>query len=215
MYRLFTLLWVAFLVGAVPALAESGDNMIRIINKDGSVTEFEIPAEKRLPPPAQPETAPAPATSPAPEAPSLAPQTALPEAAAPAPSPEPVLAPESTAPPKAKIVKVKKKAKPRVFVPTPRHKPLATLALPPASPPQAPGEITREQAITIALEVAPPARSMDVERRSYEDRIVYVVAFRTDDGVQDVLVDAKSGDIVTVLEKARSVPKPGHLPAVP
>jgi hypothetical protein len=58
-------------------------------------------------------------------------------------------------------------------------------------------EITPEIAKMVALDYAPPARSVEILPRTHKGRDVYVVRFRTDDGFVDVLVDAKTGRRVT------------------
>lgn len=60
--------------------------------------------------------------------------------------------------------------------------------------------ITEKLAKRIALRIAPPSRDIDVYRRSFEERAVYLVRFKTDKGFFDVLVDMESGDIVATKE---------------
>lgn len=57
--------------------------------------------------------------------------------------------------------------------------------------------ITSDVARRIALEYAPPSRSVTVyENRKYKDRIVYQVTFKTDNGMHDILIDAQNGDVL-------------------
>lgn len=57
--------------------------------------------------------------------------------------------------------------------------------------------MTRDIALRIALEYAPPARSFTVfEGRDYKGRIVYQVTFKTEGGPHDILVDAQNGKVL-------------------
>lgn len=57
--------------------------------------------------------------------------------------------------------------------------------------------ITGDVARRIALEYAPPARSVTVyENRKYKDRTVYQVTFKTENGMHDILIDAENGDVL-------------------
>lgn len=57
--------------------------------------------------------------------------------------------------------------------------------------------ITKDLALRIALEYAPPARSFTVfEGRDYNGTIVYQVSFKTDEGMHDILVDAQNGKVL-------------------
>jgi len=64
--------------------------------------------------------------------------------------------------------------------------------------PQAPkgAEITPEIAKRMAIEIAPPSRSVEVYRRRYKERPVYQVTFKTDHGYHDILIDAENGEIL-------------------
>lgn len=54
-------------------------------------------------------------------------------------------------------------------------------------------EITPQVAKMIALDYAPPSRGIEVLPRVHNDKPVYVVRFRTDDGLKDVLIDRETG----------------------
>lgn len=57
--------------------------------------------------------------------------------------------------------------------------------------------ITKDVALRIALEVAPPSRSFTVlDGRDYKGTTVYQVSFKTENGMHDVLVDAQNGKIL-------------------
>lgn len=204
-----------YLIFAVAVLfsaqAFAQDNIIRIIKEDGSVVEFEM----GRPPEAAPEPAPVSASAPEPEPES----TALPKSEPKAPAvveKEPMAGVPETASQNAQAPvaeKPKKAAKPKAVVktkaststvPIPMRKPAAAkYAAPDVYAPSrsdvTPGEtvITKNVALAIALENdAPPARSVQVLPRNYEGRPVFVVQFRTEDGLYDMLIDRRSGEIV-------------------
>ena len=56
--------------------------------------------------------------------------------------------------------------------------------------------LTRDDALRIAIDVAPPSRGTRVMEGVFQDRPVYEVIFRTEDGEQSVFVDRETGDIV-------------------
>lgn len=56
--------------------------------------------------------------------------------------------------------------------------------------------ITRDLAVRVALEVAPPSRGYEVFRTDYKDRPAYQVRFKTEAGPHDVVVDAESGEVL-------------------
>lgn len=66
----------------------------------------------------------------------------------------------------------------------------------PVVPVKPSGPITKSQAISIAMEVAPPASNVKAIPKVLEGRPVYIVTFRTEDGPLDVIVDYNSGDIL-------------------
>ena len=174
------------------------ENVIRIISEDGKVQELVIeapapvvaePVVEEVQPVVEPE---------AEAVPVVEPDSVLqvePEA-------EPVEA-ESVAPePKAEPVQKEEEEKVEV-VPVPPRKP----ALPPEAGmghrnPQAVDAmqeragISREQAIALALEHAPPARTIRAWPRVYNDRPVYEVIFKTEQGDHVIYIDQADGHVI-------------------
>lgn len=189
--------------------AQAQDGVIRVIQPDGTVQEAQIPARKA---PVEPQTAPVAAPAPAPV---IEPAPMPPQAVSPAdlavsapkkveaPAEKPVEKSAKKAKP-VKAVKPKKDPKPpEASKPIPAPDALGKVMTPPRPVPQiAPGAyITKAQALEIALDYAPPAKSYDVLPRTYKDgRFIYVVQFATEDGPRDILIDAKDG---AVINKAR------------
>ena len=197
----------------------AGDNAIKIVNEDGSVTVFEIPKEavKAAPPPEKggwglrrrpeerrrEETA-----APAPEAVEYE-ELAVPAEEPPeeyVPPQKPVETIDWRGEPVGKAAAPAENARPAEIVkliPVPGRKPLRTPAsmarvdeVPDSFPLPQGGVIPQNRAVAIAIDRAPPARDFDVFRRMHGDRRVYAVVFRTDSGPYEVLVDAQSGDVV-------------------
>lgn len=194
------LLLSASLIGlltALPARAEE-ENVIKIIQPDGSVVVVEMPGPER---PAAPEDSMPPGSEDQPHvfrAPEDSGEEFVPvEPEAPEAAPAPVKkappapkAPKTAPPPKP--VPTKAESEGRILEPAPAPQP----ALPPA-----PGqEITREMAIEIAMRASPPVRSLNVVRRMYQDKPVFVVQMRTDEGPLDVLIDVVTGEIVATAQ---------------
>ena len=78
------------------------------------------------------------------------------------------------------------------------------------------GVITRDQALSIALDAAPPSRDVEIREQVLESGdAVYAVLFKTERGVYEVLVGRVSGEIYSakMLRASRVPAKPGHLPA--
>lgn len=179
-------------VFAFPACAQE-EGAIKIIQPDGSVVVFKIPQA-----PAQPAQDPAPLEpepqQPAPEPVALPPSSPLPlpQEAVQAPTPpKPVPLPAGR-PEKAVTKKAVPQSKPQKIV---KRSAEPSAAAPPVLPPGA--EITREVAIAIALQNAPPVRSVDAFPRLYNDKPVFVVVLKTEAGDYDVLVDVQTGAIIT------------------
>lgn len=77
-------------------------------------------------------------------------------------------------------------------------------------------EITERMATSIAMDAAPASSGFTSSRQTYQDKPVYVVTFKTDEGPYDVLVDALTGEVVVsaYVETHEQKPTaPGHLPA--
>jgi uncharacterized membrane protein YkoI len=74
--------------------------------------------------------------------------------------------------------------------------------------------ITRERALYIALEDAPPASRSEVIESRFEGHDTYSVIFGTEDGDYEVTVDRASGQILQsgFMVKDTAPVKPGHLP---
>lgn len=183
---------------AVRAAENGGDNLIRIIQDDGSVVDFQIPPLNK-----------------APETPAAAPSSVQTEKKPVEPA-RPIR--KEAAEKKEHVAKEKavkrepagKQASTAIVrtkagVPLPPRKPsrAAAASAEPAAPRRTeqpvftPGmEVTREVARRLALREAPPARRIDISRGVYKDRPVYDVVFATEDGRYSVLVDAQTGDIL-------------------
>lgn len=59
------------------------------------------------------------------------------------------------------------------------------------------GGISKDQALQIAIDHAPPARDFKILQSTYEHKPVYLVAFKTDSGEQmDILVDMATGAVI-------------------
>lgn len=188
---------------AAPAWAAS-DNAIRVVNPDGSVTVFEMPQAKAKEPP----PAPAPRKADNPPSPKTKPPRgdvaiAPPPAAKPKeilenknPEPAPV-ARESmgrviaTEPAKATSKNKKVKAKKGK-----KEKAVEDVIAAPAEPSRPRGPLTADEALRIALDVAPPARGYEIFRRDYNGRPAYMVTFKTENGPHDVLIDSRTGDVL-------------------
>lgn len=196
------LLVVICLVCAMPAHAD----VIRVIQEDGSTVEIDIPGAVQVPPRPAPELVPDPLSDPLYE-----------PLSEPLPEPVPVVAPASVAPDATTEKLLETEVSPEQEgaetiaqpepvepdYPRPDRKPRVPVvekieAAAPANKagPVMTGPLTRDQAVQVALDYAPPARRMQILPRIYEGRKVYVVAFFTDNGREDILVDMISGEIV-------------------
>jgi len=193
---------------AAPARAEG--NKIIVIGEDGSVSELDLGA------PAKPSPAPATPppvqlrTKPAPPPVAAKPATAKPVAAKPAaPAPEklakPAKKPAPPAPAKKAGAPAKKKSQKKQAAPAnvdqqkvDQHSPAADSAPAPvpARGPRLGPAMTPDDAIRIALDHAPPARSVNAYPVNYNGIHAYQVVFATEDGDRSVFVDRESGKIV-------------------
>ena len=216
--RFLGLVFAAVVLAALPARAQDG--AIKIINDDGSVTEFKIPknesAMRVVPPP--PELEPEPAM-----------ESEMEEFAPASPPPAPrekdkplerrdflgrvlkyegkkaASAPAAAAPvtevvkemPKETVAAAKGGS---AMLPVPARKPeRAAAASDPAgvSSVSAPGAvISQNEAVGIAISHAPPARDFKVFRAMHDNSPVYAIVFKTDKGDFEVLVDAYTGNVV-------------------
>lgn len=187
----------------VPSSVWAQDSVIRVIQPDGSVIEAEMPKPK-TPSQSEPSQAAPPQVQPAPlpeVLPSdlaVSPPVTTPKAKKPAKKfmPAKSVKTPSAKPQKGKTPKAAQDLKP---APLPEPDALGKSMLPPrAKPEAAPGEyISKAQALRIALDYAPPARTYDVLPRTYDDgRFIYIVRFATEAGSRDILIDAKDGAII-------------------
>jgi len=203
------LLMFALCVVAVPVMApeafSQGANVITIIRDDGTKDVIELggpppPVPERIqrPPTIEVETGslPAPHVAPEPFEPKIP------------PSVERVAKPESkpkikpTVKPKA----IKKRVDALAFVPP--RKPYRRFI--PSDEP-----ITKDRALYIALNDAPPSRDVQVYPVQSSRGPAYSVLFKTEEGAYEVLVDAESGLILNsgAVKVEHSYTKPGHLPS--
>lgn len=208
------------LLMSAPALAQ--DNVIRVIKDDGTEAVFEIPEPERASiPPATPQPQRSPEILPKAAEPAAKPVKPGKPMAATKPSSvfrpvEPVrVSPEKliAAPPADETGAKPGKTEVRRPKPVARSKPAPAprraavsepkMADPSKSATGTPAQILPSTTITadlakaIALDHAPPARTMSVTRRTYEGKPVFVVTFKTESGPYDVLVDAASGAVLT------------------
>ncbi|MCB1533037.1 MAG: PepSY domain-containing protein [Alphaproteobacteria bacterium] len=103
----------------------------------------------------------------------------------------------------AMITPSRKPPVPAVFT-QPKPAPLSPVASPQASPAPAKistpvkpsGPLTKEQAVAIAMEKAPPARRVMAVPAVHNGRSVYAVTFSTESGPVNIMVDSNTGDIV-------------------
>lgn len=62
--------------------------------------------------------------------------------------------------------------------------------------PRQPGPVSSDEALRVALDVAPPSRGTQVYPADFNGLKVYQVVFKTEDGEQYVLVDRQTGEII-------------------
>lgn len=184
--RFFLFLTLAVFVFVAPVAARAAGDEIRIVQPDGSVVVVKIPvAEPPKPPPVpspqevkaqqQEEPQAKPSDNNVPYAQQRSPEDG--EKSAPAPAKKKPKKHENYSSKAESIGRIKREPEP--------------------APAIAPGtEITKDMAVSIALEHAPPAGSISVLPRTHKDRQVYVVTFKTEDGDLDILVDKQTGEIV-------------------
>jgi outer membrane biosynthesis protein TonB len=184
------ILFMAVLSLCFPAAAQ-----IRVVNPDGSVTEFN-PSDAAPPPPPPPAAPPEKIEwiKPEPKAKAEAP-VAKPESA-PAPAKKPVAKPAKST-----------KSKPKKPSAKPKPKPVQNVIVPPEYTETiirekgkwriAPGQpVTDANAFELALKVAPPSRGYTIERVRYKDRPVVWITFKTEQGPHDIVVDAETGTLM-------------------
>jgi uncharacterized membrane protein YkoI len=195
-------LFCAFLIAA-PDFA--GSSEIRVINEDGSISVIDMNADPSPPPETAVPSVPGPGVA--------GPEMAAPikkSEAKPGVKKEPLKKTGAKKPSKKSKNKAKKQKNPDApFRETRDVKALKNINAAQETPPDAlpnqhtppprarlpDGRITPEEAQSIALENAPPARRSFVLERTYEGKKVYVVTFVGDSGNTDILIDAISGTI--------------------
>lgn len=234
----------------------AADNVIRVINDDGSVSEIEISPEATT----QPAPAPTPALAPEPEVQKSEPVKPVPPKPVAAPkkpsvkkaskkiapaedlnAPPPVASPDTKVkmvipkkaevkaptPPKKSIAKKAgirapdrdpRDSKGRLdpdemkkrYITPDNVKPEAAAPVPPVEAETIPSDelpkkrarkegelIPREEAIATAVDsTSMIASRLDAYTRAVEGRDVWVIVFHTDEGERDILVDAKTGELV-------------------
>ncbi len=185
---------LAFSVIGFSAYALAEDNVIKVINDDGSVSVINIGPNGGEPVTLESGEAPKE------KAKEVAPvKEELKKEAAPVAKPEKKSEQKSEKPqkaPKEKPVK-EKPAKPVKEVVPLKPKPVSNPAYKPVIAPGA--ELTREEAMAVAIEsTSMMARGLDAFPRTLDNRKVWVVVFKTDQGERDILVDAETGEIVRV-----------------
>ncbi|HOO82031.1 MAG TPA: PepSY domain-containing protein [Alphaproteobacteria bacterium] len=197
------LILAVLLIFSFPALAQDEGHTIRIIQEDGSVDVIDLRQSASEPEP-----------KPAAQAP-----VEMPKAKAePAPVKKAKAVPSKKSAPK-KVVAVPLPA-PKIVTPPPL--PVQRKVAPSPSTeeegvknaPVQKSEIRRAQAISVALDYAPPSSDVEVYRSEYNGQRVFAVMFKIEDGYHEVLVDAHSGKVLESRKSdiMRAQPKPGHLP---
>ena len=177
---------VSVLVLCVAAFgAHAEDNVIKVINDDGSVSVINIGPNGGAPVTLEPTEAPKEKSV----------KIAAPEREEAVKEDAPAKA-EKKSGQKEKAPKKEAKAKPVKEVKPVPPKPVSN-PYKPALPPGA--ELTREEAMAVAIEnTSMIARGLDAFPRTLDGRKVWVVVFKTDQGERDILVDSKTGEIVRV-----------------
>ncbi len=173
---------MAIVTVAPPVLAQdSGDDpddayILRVIQDDGSVVEFDLRAKSET------------------KEPQITPQEQAEEGQALVPSTQP--ARQAKAAPEG----------PRV--PKPARRPVTKIKRKKAMAQEimAKGIITGDQALSIALENAPPASSFKMSGRLHEGKPVFAVMFETDSGPYEILVDAQTSEIISSRQKESAPP---------
>ena len=222
MMRPLLLSGALFVFAAMPALAQDPNSTITIIHEDGSKDVIDLRnkanpnSPARIPEPVKPAPS---EVAPQPDAANI-PQVAV--------EPEPILEEDSIVPePRvvhAPVEDDKAKAQPKVEPPKAKPAPPEKAAVtPPPMPVQRKVQgtlepdqnISRQAALAIALDYAPPSMDMNMFLVDYQGREVYAAIFKTEDGFHEVLVDPRTG---TVLESQASsrfdnrAARPGTLP---
>lgn len=217
MRPLFFVIFVLVLALSCGPVFAADNNVIKIIREDGSVTKFELP-EGAARSPVSTKTTKQKAEKPKTQEKQQAVQKKQPEQeSAPlekAVSPEQKTKTENAAVdaepvareaekkalPEQKVTStedVVEQAKPRkAALPVPGRKPPIPNRLTLKEPKPGQQYITRDAALRIALDVAPPARRFNVVPVTYKDKPAYQVTFVTDDGTKEIMIDAQTGDIM-------------------
>jgi outer membrane biosynthesis protein TonB len=200
------ILALAFLI-AFSASAFAEGNKITVINEDGTKTSIDLGAPSgEQPVESVPmRRAPAPRTVDA-DTPAPAKQAAEPvkkPAAKPVKKPAAPKAAKKETPVKKDVAAKKKKAtKPAKQKAQKKQAAPVASAVAPKNPPAAQSaqrlgpNMTADDAIRIALDVAPPARAFHAYPVNYKGLHVYQVVFTTEDGDRSVFVDRETGKIV-------------------
>lgn len=201
-----TLLTLAFLLAfSAPAYAQN--NTITVINEDGTKSSIDIGPTPAAPPVEPPRKPAAPARSvtpdPAPQATPARKPAKKPATTQQAKKETPV----KKAPAKKSAAPKKKKAKTTTGIQTGKKREISAVPLvaqlhssprtSTAPRPQRLGPaMTPDDAIRIALDAAPPARSVHAIPVNYKGLHAYQVVFRTEEGDRSVFVDRESGRVV-------------------
>ena len=196
-----TLLTTLAFTLAFSASAAYAQNKIIVIDETGKVSEIDIGPSPMAPAPKAPEKQAAPEAAPVPAA-TPEPAPVAKPTKKPAPKKEVVkkeapAAKKADAAPKKKSTKKvdqKKQAAPATAKPVKQRPPREEYVSP--RPQRMGPSMTPEDAIRIALDVAPPARSVTASPVNYKGLHAYEVVFRTENGDQFVYVDRDSGKVV-------------------
>jgi len=201
------LISIFFIAFSIPAFAEG--NKITVVGEDGTVTSIDIgpsplepsaePADKpvnlrRAPPAADP----APVEKPAKKAASKKPD-AKKESKKETPVKKEAKKKKAATPAKKdakkdtkKTAKKNKSQKKQAATASPAPLPDRT----PSRPVRLGPNMTPDDAIRIALDVAPPARSVNAIPVNYKGLHAYQVVFSTEDGNRSIFIDRETGKIV-------------------
>jgi len=204
--HIILLVFVLFFAVAVAPAAVAQENMIKVIDGTGNVTEFEIPDEA-VNAPVSPQVQTPKIIEPRKQE-SLRVKTAPRNEKSAIPANETTKYNFKTKRTESKKIDIKEGVAKKSAQPASIQKKRFRVALPGRKPllPQKirrvagdlPPEmaIPKNLAIATAVQHAPPARDFKVQRRVHGGIPVYAVIFRTEDGPYTVLVDARSGKIV-------------------
>lgn len=198
--RITFILSLAILI-ALPHVAFAAGNTITVKNPDGTTTSIDIGPQMELPthkdaakPVKKPEvkaaTKPAQKSAAKPVKKPAAKETAVKKEAA-----KKAVSKKDSAPKNKKSAK-QKTAKKQTSKQAAAKAPVAAQAQAPSRPQRLGPAMTSDDAIRIALDAAPPARSVHAFPVNYKGLHAYQVVFATEDGERSLFVNRETGKLV-------------------